>query len=115
MNLIRTIALRVGLDELLWLLVEECAELIHAVAKLRRVRNSKNPTPVTEEEAKAALLEEIADVSICLTALGADSGLNRMKIQAEVDRKTRRWAERLGIDMERDVYKEGRSGNIGTH
>ena len=100
MNLIRKIAMRLGMEVLLCQLAEECAELIQAAMKLYRIRNGENPTPVTEEEAKAALLEEIADVSICLTALGIDTGLNRMKIQAEVDRKTRRWAERLGIEAE---------------
>lgn len=100
MNIIQQIALQLGEEKVLRLLVKECAELIQAAMKLRRVRNGKNPTPVTEEEAKAALLEEIADVSICLTALGVDSGLNRMKIQEIVDRKTRRWAESLGIEVE---------------
>ena len=99
MNIIHQIAFQLGEEELLCQLAEECAELIHAVAKLRRARNGKNPTPVTEEEARAALLEEIADVSLCLTALGVDSGLNRMKIQEIVDRKTRRWAERLRLEV----------------
>ena len=101
MNIIHQIAFQLGEEELLCQLAEECAELDKAAMKLRRVLNGKNPTPVTEEEARAALLEEIADVSICLTALGVDSGQDRMKIQAEVDRKTRRWAERLGIEAER--------------
>ena len=100
MNIIQQIALQLGEEELLCQLAEECAELIQAAMKLHRIRNGTNPTPVTEEEGKAALLEEIADVSICLTALGVDSGLNRMKIQEIVDRKTRRWVESLGLEAE---------------
>ena len=44
-------------DELLAQLAEECAELSQAALKLRRALTGINPTPVTVEEARKAVLE----------------------------------------------------------
>ena len=44
-----------GEPEMLSQLAEECCELGQAALKLRRVLDKKNPTPVTEEEARANL------------------------------------------------------------
>lgn len=41
---------------------EELAELIQALYKLRRAEGNGNPTPVTVEEARAAVQEEVTDV-----------------------------------------------------
>ena len=51
-----------GEPEMLSQLAEECAELGKAALKLRRVLDGRNPTPKTEEEARADLIEEVADV-----------------------------------------------------
>lgn len=47
-------------------LVEECAELIHAVNKYRRARGTGQPTALSEEVAFGNLVEEIADVESML-------------------------------------------------
>ena len=48
-------------------LSEECVECAQAALKLFRAINGD--TPVTQMDAKEHLIEEIADVSVCMTAL----------------------------------------------
>lgn len=77
---------------LLMLLAEENAELTQAALKYIRALgiHSDNPTPVTEDEAWAGLVEESRDVLMILDAMGLtveDTGYNS---------KWKRWAERLG-------------------
>ena len=84
-------------DELLCQLAEECTELAHAGLKYRRALTGDNPTPITEEQARENLLEEIADVSLCLKALGMDH-IDRefcLDIAKATNAKARRWAERI--------------------
>ena len=82
-------------EELLAQLAEEATELAHAALKLRRAYDGTNPTPVTAKEAYEGLLEEIADVSVCLTVLGYDRSLNKMRTSLLMNEKLHRWAERL--------------------
>ena len=44
-------------------LAEECNELGKAALKLARVLRGENPTPVTEEAARAKVIEEFTDVA----------------------------------------------------
>lgn len=83
--------------EILCQLAEECNELAHAALKLRRTIINENPTPVSEEEAKENFMEEIADVSLCLKALGMDL-IDRefcLNIAKTTNEKARRWADRI--------------------
>ena len=82
-------------DELLCQLAEEASELSQAALKLRRAYNQKNPTPKTAQQCYEALLEELADVSVCCTALGYDSPLSRSRMASVYGEKIQRWAERL--------------------
>ena len=70
-------------------LAEEAAELSQASCKL--LRAIKGQTPVTEAEACAHLLEEMADVYVTALALNPD----RMTVEAIAWQKSRRWEERL--------------------
>lgn len=82
-------------EELLCQLAEECAELSKAALKLRRVYDGTNPTPVKRSEAFNNLVEEIADVTLCLEVLGLNTGevlYNCGKIWEE---KSARWKKRL--------------------
>ena len=70
---------------------EECIEAAHAALKLSRVFSRS--TPVPEEEAMKHLIEEIADVSVCMTAL---SDIAPQKDVCEViTQKSDRWEERI--------------------
>ena len=80
-------------DELLAQLAEECAELSQAALKLRRALTGINPTPVTAEEARANLVEEIADVyNVSGFLLETEDFLEIYDI---VQRKRERWLKRL--------------------
>lgn len=82
-----------GEPELLAQLAEEAAELAQAALKLRRVYTGDNPTPVTEQTAKSDLLEESADVALCLETLGISAADIRIR---QIKRfKRRRWATRI--------------------
>ena len=88
----KTIIDRIGKPALLEQTAEECTELAHACLKEARRLRGENPTPCTEEERKAAIMEEIADVSICLSALD-DAGYTLSF--AAVSAKQDRWCQRL--------------------
>ncbi len=82
--------------EVLAQLAEELMEAGHAALKLRRALDGSNPTPVTVEDAKAMLTEEISDVKVCLLVLDIAPDYEI------VERKLRRWLERLqGASQER--------------
>lgn len=57
-----------SIDERTVQLIEECGECIQAAAKLIRAMHGWS-TPVKPIEAREHLIEEIADVSVCMTAL----------------------------------------------
>lgn len=72
-------------------LAEECCEFGQAALKLARVLRKENPTPKTEADAVYNLIEECADVRVCINALGdlipSTSGLE--------ETKRKRWEARL--------------------
>lgn len=61
---IHYIRTHVSYNALLSQLGEELAELAQALFKLRRAAGNGNPTPVTLEEAKAAVQEEVSDLRL---------------------------------------------------
>lgn len=80
-------------EELLAQLAEESAELSHAALKLRRAMDGRNPTPVSVEEARACLSEEVADVILCLQVLNISP--HSQDINGPKYRKLDRWIGRL--------------------
>ena len=84
---------RVPETELLAQLAEEATELAHAALKLRRAIDGKNPTPVRLSEAWSGLLEEVADVQLCLQVVGVD--VTPTAYQRAIEAKLERWANRL--------------------
>ena len=64
---------KVGEPAALELLAEECVELAHAALKLARIERGENPSPLEREECIEKVIEEMADVRICLNEFkGAD-------------------------------------------
>ena len=82
-------------DELLAQLAEEAAELAQAALKLRRAYTGINPTPVTRREAYNALLEELADVYVCIHAMRLADFETLGIVQCMAAEKMARWAARL--------------------
>lgn len=82
-------------EDLLCQLAEECAELSKAALKMARIYCGRNPTPVTRTEAFHNLVEEIADVTLCIEVLG----MNTKEVLNNCDKiweeKSSRWKKRL--------------------
>lgn len=93
MNLDEKIKQHIPQDELLAQLAEECAELSQAALKLRRALTGINPTPVTAEEARKNLVEEIADILNVSDLLLEIDDVD--EIYDIVQRKRERWLKRL--------------------
>lgn len=91
MDLIEGLAKEDYLDQL----IEECGELIQAASKLKRVRGKRNKTPVTEEEATRKLVEEIADVRLCIEMVEQAENISPILIDRTMRSKYVRWKERM--------------------
>ena len=83
--------------EILAQLAEEASELAQAALKLRRAIDKENPTPKSQVEATDDLIEEIADVRLCLEILFYGSKFDTLddKITLTKAAKKERWAKRL--------------------
>lgn len=91
---IELIRSKLSQEDLLCQLAEECAELSQAALKLRRVYGGKNPTPVNIAEAYHNILEEIADVTLCLEVLNTTPQA-LLEVRKTINIKKNRWATRL--------------------
>ena len=75
---------------------EEANEFGKACLKLQRILMDENPTPVTEPEARAALVEEVADVYCSLEVLTRRFGIDYLgDIRPLAYEKAKRWTERI--------------------
>lgn len=92
---IDTIRDNVPLEERLCQLAEEAAELAQAALKLRRTLSNMNPTPVNRREAEEAILEEIADVKLCLHVCGFEKVRDKILVNRIISSKAERWMQRL--------------------
>ena len=94
------IADKLGKEEILCQLSEECSELIQACLKYRRTR--KGLTPKTEDEVKGNLFEELADVLLNIQQvmyLFSDEDI-KDSIESIQSYKTNRWWRRTFISQE---------------
>jgi NTP pyrophosphatase (non-canonical NTP hydrolase) len=82
---------RYGADAQAMVHMEECAELIQAVSKMRRAANAGKD----DDAARYNLVEEIADCLICMKQMQEIYGISDHDIQLMVDRKCRRQEARL--------------------
>ena len=72
-------------------LAEESSELAQACLKMVRVMDGDTPLP--EQYVRDNLIEEIADVSVCMTALQDIAPLAR--VGEIITQKAQRWEDRL--------------------
>ena len=82
---------RYGADAQAMIHAEELAELIQAASKMRRAINTGSET----DAARYNLIEEAADVLICLRQMQEIYGISDHDIQVMVDRTCRRQEARL--------------------
>lgn len=92
---INTIRRYLDEPELLTQLAEEATELAHAALKLRRAYTGTNPTPVSTEDAYDKLLEEVADLEVCIAVLDYVGDHDTEIVRRTAIDKLHRWAERL--------------------
>lgn len=72
-------------------LAEEASELAQACLKLIRVMDGDSPAP--EQAVRDNLIEEMADVSVCMTALQDIAPLSQ--VGEIINQKAQRWEDRL--------------------
>lgn len=84
-------------------LAEECAELSQAALKL--VRALDGDTPVSEMECRKNVIEEMADVNLCMMVLTTEP--DRMAIEAVMRGKATRWKNRL-LKKQKEAQDETR-------
>lgn len=96
----RSIA-RYGNDKQTTVCMEECAELIQAISKLKRY-NPEDPTnTVGRAELIENLYEEMADVCICFDLLVEIYGLKQSDLRRMIDHKIWRMKRRLEAQGEK--------------
>ena len=83
------------LAEIMTQLAEEASELAQAALKYRRTMSNANPTPVGRKEAEDKLLEEIADVKLCLHVAGLEAVRHKIRVNRSISTKAQRWLQRL--------------------
>ena len=98
-----TIVEKIGVPALLEQTAEECCELAQACLKMARKLRDENPTPKSIEDIREELIEEMADVEVCLdqimytTDIVNVGALDRLTFE-----KSRRWFERLNMHLDLD-------------
>lgn len=82
--------------------VEECVELSEVLIKLsktliklNRIRRGKSYTPVTLEECKKHLVEEVGDVQIAIDELMRLDIINKDEVIDNMNYKYERWLNRI--------------------
>ena len=85
----------IGLPAMLEQLAEECSELAQASLKYARLLRGENPIPKTEKECRDALVEEVADVTLCIRLIIEGYVIDPDKVNDIVEEKMQRWRERL--------------------
>lgn len=95
-----TITKHIPLEDLLIQLAEEAAELAQAASKYHRAIRGTNPTPVSQCDARLALIEEVADVNVAAEAVRMKLGILCDEIAIVEDEKIERWKKRIRTGVE---------------
>ena len=82
-------------------LIEECAELIQAINKHKRVLHNRQSVNTTLKEAINNVSEEIADVEIMLAQIKHLLGINEQYIDTIKEMKINRTAQRIEKELAR--------------
>ena len=78
------------------ILAEECAEL--AQAALKMIRAKEHDTPISEVDAKVQLVEESADVMLCIDHVLTER--QKQIVNDFMSIKAERWEQRLNANAE---------------
>ena len=83
-----------GIINQVFMVMEECGELIQALSKVRRAEREGRDSSV----ARVHLIEEMADVYICLKQLTELYDIRDWELQYEINRKCMRQEERMSLN-----------------
>lgn len=89
----------IGEPAMLEQMAEECCELSQALLKRARILRNENPTPVTEEEADANVIEEWSDVMQCALELKLTNATDWYQIARKTERFVRRFEEARKVEV----------------
>lgn len=96
-----TIVEQIGVPALLEQTAEECCELAQACLKMARKLRDENPTPKSVEDIRDALVEEMADVYLCLLQIELTTSIADADETSDLMvEKFRRWNKRLNQHMD---------------
>lgn len=85
-------------EDRLFQLAEECNELSQAVFKLYRYKKGTNKPKGTLTSVYNNLMEEIADVSLCLDVVVNSRPTTKALVKAKKEYKLKRWIDRIHGD-----------------
>lgn len=97
----RSIA-RYGADAQTTVCMEECAELIQAISKLKRYNPEDHNNTVSRKELIENLYEEMADVQICLSLLVTIYGLRPSDLRSMIGHKV--WRMKRKMEAQGEVF-----------
>lgn len=97
MDDLKKILAEMGEPATLELLAEECTELAQSALKLARKQRGENPTPTNKQKCIMQLLEESADIWLCMLVLMQTDWFNTETVDLICDLKLTRWKNRMGI------------------
>lgn len=86
-----------GADAQTTVCMEECAELIQAISKLKRYNPEDSNNKVSRNELIENLLEEMADVQICFNLLFAIYELKPSDLRRMIDHKVWRMKQKMEL------------------
>lgn len=90
-----------GADVQTTVCMEECAELIQAISKLKRYNPEDPNNKVSRNELIENLYEEMADVQICLNLLVAIYDLKPSDLRRMMDHKVWRMKQKMELQGEK--------------
>ena len=97
---------KIGVSALLEQTAEECCELAHACLKMARKLRDENPTPRQIEDIRDELVEEMADVELCLIELDKAGIIDCDEVLSVCEYKEKRWHDRLDLHMDLGEKRE---------
>lgn len=93
----------IGKPAMLEQCAEECSELAHACLKMSRKLRDENPTPDDMDKITASLIEEMADVYLCIHEIAVDKGCVKEIIDIR-NEKLERWENRIEAHKKGEKY-----------
>lgn len=86
--------------------IEECAELIQAINKRRRIMGIGQPTKISKTQSYKNLVEEIADVEVMLEQIIHLEGIERKEIDKIKKMKIKRTVHNIFQEFIKDVKQK---------